>query len=188
MFNIVFNPSRTTSLHFITNTVSILIDRSYPIRLGIVPLVETEGARIARVFYYLTEKYGRVATMPFFDAVREPHLRRLPSLIILGRTRIGLVPRSGAIRSARRGGEGLSFDILAGGTSEVFEARINKARAYTQRLGTDAASSPNGHTFIKGTYYVLDDNFCCNPVSDRHFSKIRCWITRCWHLAIFVFV
>ncbi|KAH9015413.1 hypothetical protein EDB85DRAFT_817263 [Lactarius pseudohatsudake] len=68
MFNIVFDPSRTTSLHFITNTVSILIDRSYPIRLGIVPLVETEGARIARVFYYLTEKYGRVATMPFFDA------------------------------------------------------------------------------------------------------------------------
>ena len=54
-------------------------------------------------------------------------------------------------------GEAMSFDALTGGTSEVFEARINKARAYAQRLGTDSASSPNGHTFINGKYYPIDD-------------------------------
>ena len=54
-------------------------------------------------------------------------------------------------------GEAMSFDALTGGTSEVFEARIRKARAYAQRLGTDIASSPNGHTFINGKYYALDD-------------------------------
>ncbi|KAH9024388.1 UDP-glucose:glycoprotein glucosyltransferase-domain-containing protein [Lactarius pseudohatsudake] len=129
MFNVVFvfDLSRSASLHFITNTISMLIDRSYPIRLGIVPIVETEeGTRMARVFYYLTENYGRGATMRFFSTGGE---------------------------------EALSFDVLAGGISEVFEARINKARAYAQRLGTDAASSPNGHTFINGKYHALDDNF-----------------------------
>ena len=54
-------------------------------------------------------------------------------------------------------GEAMSFDALIGGTSEVFEARTRKARAYAQRLGTDTASSPNGHTFINGKYYALDD-------------------------------
>jgi len=54
-------------------------------------------------------------------------------------------------------GEAMSFEALVGGTSEDFEARISKARAYAQRLGTDAASSPNGHTFINGKYYALDD-------------------------------
>ncbi len=51
----------------------------------------------------------------------------------------------------------MSFDALVGGTSEDLEARISKARAYAQRLGTDAASSLNGHTFINGKYSALDD-------------------------------
>ena len=74
MFNVVFvlDLSRPASLHFILNTVSMLIDRSYPARVGLVPVVETEdGAKIARVFYYLTQNYGRVATIRFFRAVRE---------------------------------------------------------------------------------------------------------------------
>jgi UDP-glucose:glycoprotein glucosyltransferase len=54
-------------------------------------------------------------------------------------------------------GEAISFDSLVGGASEVFEAKISKARGYARRLGTDAASSPNGHIFINGKYYVLND-------------------------------
>ena len=34
----------------------MLIDRSYPARVGLVPVVETEdGAKIARVFYHLMQ-------------------------------------------------------------------------------------------------------------------------------------
>ena len=54
-------------------------------------------------------------------------------------------------------GEAMSFDALVGGTSEILEARISKARAYAQRLGTDVASSSTGHTFINGKYFALDD-------------------------------
>jgi UDP-glucose:glycoprotein glucosyltransferase len=51
----------------------MLIDRSYPTRIGFVPVVETEdGVKMARVFYYLTQNYGRLVTIRFFRGVREP--------------------------------------------------------------------------------------------------------------------
>jgi UDP-glucose:glycoprotein glucosyltransferase len=81
MFNIVsvLDLARPATWHFISNTIPMLINRSYPVRLGILPIVETEeGAKMARLFYYLTQDYGRVATMRFFGAVREPYLRLLP--------------------------------------------------------------------------------------------------------------
>ena len=78
---------------------------------------------------------------------------------------VRLVPCAGAIRSTRcsaseeihDGSELLSFDALVSGSSEVYEARISKARAYARRLGTDYASSPKGHIFINGKYYVIND-------------------------------
>ena len=57
----------------------------------------------------------------------------------------------------QEGGEPISFDALVSGSSDVFEERISKARAYAQRLGTDNASSAKGHIFINGKYYVIND-------------------------------
>lgn len=73
MYNavLVFDLARLSSLRFITNTLSLLIDRSFPVRLGIVPIVETdEGVKMAKMFYYLVQNYGRRATMGFFSSVR----------------------------------------------------------------------------------------------------------------------
>ena len=173
MFNVVFvlDLARPANLHFISSTFSMLINRSYPVRLGIVPIVETEeGAKMARVFYYLTQNYGRIATMRFFGAVREPYSRLLHSLIILRQildlrgerelldwSQVQAQFEALAANEDIKEGEAMSFDSLVGGTSEVFEAKISKARAYARRLGTDFASSPDGHTFINGKHYALDD-------------------------------
>ncbi len=51
----------------------------------------------------------------------------------------------------------MSFDALIGDTSGLFEEKITKARAYTQRLAADVVSSSNGHSFINGKYFPLDD-------------------------------
>ena len=68
---LVFDLARPSSLHFITNTLSMLIDHLYPVRFGIVPVVETdEGVKMAKVFYYLVQNYGRQKTMRFFSSVR----------------------------------------------------------------------------------------------------------------------
>src|SRR5579863_5882675 len=44
MYNVVlvFDLARPSSLHFITDTLSMLINHLYPVRFGIVPVVETE--------------------------------------------------------------------------------------------------------------------------------------------------
>jgi len=49
----------------------MLIDRLFPVRFGIVPIVETEDSvKMAKVFYYLVQNYGRRATMGFLGSVR----------------------------------------------------------------------------------------------------------------------
>ena len=73
MYNVVvvFDLSRPSGLRFITNTLSMLIDRLFPVRFGIVPIVETEDSvKMAKVFYYLVQNYDRRATMGFFGSVR----------------------------------------------------------------------------------------------------------------------
>jgi UDP-glucose:glycoprotein glucosyltransferase len=73
MFNavLVFDLARPSSLRFITDTLTMLIDRLFPVRFGIVPIVETEeGVKMAKVFYYLMQNYGRQRTMRFFASVR----------------------------------------------------------------------------------------------------------------------
>jgi UDP-glucose:glycoprotein glucosyltransferase len=73
MYNVVlvFDLARPSSLHFITHTLSMLIDHAYPVRFGIVPIVETEeGVMMAKVFYYMVQNYGRQKTMRFFDSIR----------------------------------------------------------------------------------------------------------------------
>jgi UDP-glucose:glycoprotein glucosyltransferase len=75
LFNVmvVLDLSRPESLHF---TISMLVDRSYPTRIGFVPIVETEDSmKMTRVFYYLTQNYGRLATIKFFRSVREACVR-----------------------------------------------------------------------------------------------------------------
>jgi len=47
-----------------------MIKRGFPIRIGVVPLVEFEDSkRMARVFYYLMQNYGYLPTMQYFREV-----------------------------------------------------------------------------------------------------------------------
>src|SRR6201996_7229612 len=73
MYNVILvvDLARPSSLRFITNTLSMLIDRLFPVRFGIIPIVESEeGVKMAKVFYYLVQNYGRRTTMGFFSTVR----------------------------------------------------------------------------------------------------------------------
>ncbi len=73
MYNVVvvFDLARPSSLRFITDTLSMLIDRLFPARIGIVPIVESEDSvKMTKIFYYLAQNYGRQMTMEFFGSVR----------------------------------------------------------------------------------------------------------------------
>ena len=68
----------------------------------------------------------------------------------------------------REGEEAVSFDGVLGSATNELETRFLKARMYAQRLGTTAASSPDGHIFINGKYHVAND-VCC------HAFVLRCY-------------
>ena len=53
-----------------------------------------------------------------------------------------------------------SFESVLGSATDELETKFSKARMYAQRLGTTAASSPDGHIFINGKYHVAND-VCC---------------------------
>jgi UDP-glucose:glycoprotein glucosyltransferase len=55
------------------------------------------------------------------------------------------------------GGEVMTFDSVVSGTTDEVETKLSKARTYAQRLDTTVTSSPEGHIFINGKYYVADD-------------------------------
>lgn len=56
--------------------------------------------------------------------------------------------------------EAMSFESIFGNATDEVETKLSKARLYAQRLGTTAASSPEGHIFINGKYHVAND-VCC---------------------------
>ena len=64
--------------------------------------------------------------------------------------------------------EATSFESVLGSATDELETRFSKARMYAQRLGTTAASSPDGHIFINGKYHVAND--VC------HALVLRCYI------------
>jgi len=168
---LVFDLARPSSLHFITNTLSMLIDHVYPVRFGVVPIVETEDSvKMAKVFYTLIQNYGRQATMRFFSSVHVmPFCHRFyscPFQIVDGldgptkQLDWSHVQKEFeallASEETKQGGQATTFDDVIGSASDELETKLSKAQMYAERLGTTVASSPDGHIFINGKYYVVD--------------------------------
>jgi UDP-glucose:glycoprotein glucosyltransferase len=55
--------------------------------------------------------------------------------------------------------EGLDTDLISiiSGKQDGTEEMIQRAQAYTARLGADLASAPQGHVFVNGKHFDLDD-------------------------------
>jgi UDP-glucose:glycoprotein glucosyltransferase len=186
MYNVVvvFDLSRPSGLRFITNTLSMLIDRLFPVRFGIVPIVETEDSvKMAKVFYYMVQNYDRRATMGFFGSVRTICLCHC----LLSFMSHKILDVSGAkeqvdwlhvqaqfealVTNEETSGEEevMSFESVLGSATDELQTKFSKARLYAQRLGTTAASAPDGHIFINGKYHVAND-VCCRTII------LRCYI------------
>jgi UDP-glucose:glycoprotein glucosyltransferase len=72
MFNIitVVDLTNTNVLGFVAGSVMNLINRGYPFRFGLVPIVETEDSlKMARLLYWVNDYYGTQTTMTFLRRV-----------------------------------------------------------------------------------------------------------------------
>ncbi|KAJ7513036.1 glycosyltransferase family 24 protein [Mycena galericulata] len=165
LFNtvLVLDLSQPTSLQTITGSVASIIARSFPFRFGIVPLTETEdGAKMARLFYYLVKNYGRKRTMGFLQQVLASFPRNgngQPFSWDAARAAFAeLVEEAPAPAPATEEGEAEvpDFDTIVRGDGD---SSLDKGRAYAERLGAGLAASEKGHAFVNGKHLEMDDNF-----------------------------
>ncbi|TBU43432.1 glycosyltransferase family 24 protein [Dichomitus squalens] len=159
MFNIVLavDLSRLSSVDFLATTVQALINRGLPFRWGVAPIVETEdGARMARLFYYLRENFGPQETFGFFYniAQRDQAFETLRPSVDWPNVRSvfkALLARQEELP------EGLETDLDT--ILEGTEGDLDKQRAYATRLSTKLSEAPQGHVFFNGKHFDLDDDF-----------------------------
>ena len=72
IFNIVtvVDLTNTNTLGFVSASVMNFINRGYPFRFGLVPVVETEGSlKMAKLLYWLNDTYGTQTAMMFLKRV-----------------------------------------------------------------------------------------------------------------------
>lgn len=114
MFNIVtvLDLTNTNALGFVSASVMNLINRGYPFRFGLVPIVETEGSlKMARLLYWLNDTYGTQMTMMFLKRVS-------PSGLIF--SVVGKLNRDFRCSSRSRiAGKPLSIGTSSGGNSKL---------------------------------------------------------------------
>ena len=166
IFNIitVLDLTNTNTLGFVSASVMNLIDRGYPFRFGLVPIVETEGSlKMARLLYWLNDAYGTKMTMMFFRRVSSqvsmsPVVRTLnrgfqvfyanaqqPSLNwnILRQEFAKLLIEEKPLKPVTE----TDFDFI---TTKSTEIPLEKIQQYTKRLGVSLDSTPGGEGFING--------------------------------------
>ncbi|PCH34985.1 glycosyltransferase family 24 protein [Wolfiporia cocos MD-104 SS10] len=162
VFNIVLvlDLSQSSSVHFLSVTVANILTRSFPFRWGIVPIVETEeGARMARLFYYLMEHFDRTKTMAFLKNISQADrpAESLKPTVDWGLVRAAfnyLLANSDPLD------ESIPTDldeILA--ENEHTNVVLDKARTYAERLGASLLAASQGHAFVNGKHFDLDDAF-----------------------------
>ncbi|KAI0696066.1 glycosyltransferase family 24 protein [Cytidiella melzeri] len=163
LFNVVLavDFSQSSSVSFISESVNMVINRGFPYRFGVVPLVETEhGTQMARLFYWLIEHVGRAKTMGFLSQISQAHL---PVEALTYNVDWKIVRSTFKAMMAERE-EDVDLDSIinpSAGAGEGDDA-IEKLRQYARRLGADLQSAPQGHAFVNGKHFDLNDEFLRN--------------------------
>ncbi|TCD67335.1 hypothetical protein EIP91_000256 [Steccherinum ochraceum] len=172
--------SQTSSLNFIGTAVDNIINRSFPFRFGVVPIVETEeGLQMARLFYWLIENVGREKTMQFIQRIGQvdvpPQFLTYHVQWPLVRSEFSAVLTSLTPEDVQP--DALSFDALKNtklddilkGTGTVgdtvvgaIESKVEKAKEYATRLGVSLEGGSQGSTFVNGKWFELNDEFLRN--------------------------
>ncbi|THH29185.1 hypothetical protein EUX98_g5002 [Antrodiella citrinella] len=176
IFNIVLavDLSQSSSLNFIGSAVNNIINRQFPFRFGVVPVVETEaGLQMASLFYWLVDNVGREKTMEFIQRIGQldtpPHLltfdvqwpvvRSEFKGLVSSLTSDDLQPTSLTLDVLKN----TNFDdVVLGKVVRGADVKLEKARSYATRLNLNLESASQGSAFVNGKWYELNDEFLRN--------------------------
>ncbi|KAG1823651.1 glycosyltransferase family 24 protein [Suillus subaureus] len=141
-----FSQPRFFSL--IANQVDTIVARGFPVRWGFVPVFagDGDGLKMARIIYYVAQKFSRPEVASFFRSLSTAHMQQnLPAL-------------SWSIVHATFNSLGTAdnFADIASGKVPSVEEALESARWWTRRLGV---SGKDGEGFVNGKWYEVGDNF-----------------------------
>ncbi|KAF9648458.1 glycosyltransferase family 24 protein [Thelephora ganbajun] len=160
IFNIItiVDITSTNALGFVSATIMNLINRGYPFRFGLIPIVETEGSlKMARLLYWLNDAYGtqmammflrRVSTLVFYANTQQTAL----DLDILKREFAKLLMEEKPLKAKTE----TDFDFI---TTKGTDIPLEKIQQYTKRLGISLGSTPDGEVFINGKPVQMSGQF-----------------------------
>ncbi|KAF9077351.1 glycosyltransferase family 24 protein [Rhodocollybia butyracea] len=167
LFNnvLVVDLSRSANLVFVAGTMHSIIERGFPFRFGVVPSVDTEdGAKMARLVYFLLDSWGRKITMHFLKRVAQPlAVPDAPASVEWSTVRYEWDSLMAAQANAGEPIEKttVEFDSVISGTNQQVKS-LDKLQEYTNRLSATLSAFPTGHGFVNGKHFVFDENFLRN--------------------------
>lgn len=139
---------------------------------------------MARLFFWLVEHVGREHTM---DLIRRISQVDRPVHLITPNVEWDLVRQEfkrtvqalGETSEAVTNGD---LDSILNEDTEETRVTFEKARSYARRLGADLTSASQGHTFVNGKHFNLDDvsiitankSLVFSLVSDFRNSSVIC--------------
>ncbi|KIJ15969.1 glycosyltransferase family 24 protein [Paxillus involutus ATCC 200175] len=156
LVNVIFvlDLSETRSLSLLGSLSETFVARGFPVRWGFIPDFQGDSLKMARLVYYLKQKYGRDRMMAFIQGISHTHAeRRLSSLSWQ------IVHETFNTLSA-----GDDFAAIARGDVPIIheatgEDVLVRAQRYARRLGVGLqGATGKGHAFVNGRYFPVDDN------------------------------
>ncbi|KAG0702039.1 glycosyltransferase family 24 protein [Suillus ampliporus] len=133
---------------FIASQVDGIVARGFPVSWGFVPVSadDGDGLKMARIIYYVAQKFDRSEMASFFRSLSTAHMQQQFSALSWG-----------AVHATFNalGAPDTFADIASGKVSSV-EGALESARRWTRRLGV---SGKDGEGFVNGRWYEVGDNF-----------------------------
>ncbi|KAH7018189.1 UDP-glucose:glycoprotein glucosyltransferase [Microdochium trichocladiopsis] len=136
VFNLVVpvDFSNPDDLTLVVEQLMSFIQRTLPVRFGLVPLTSTKDAEDqAKLAYYLLENYGLAAFMAYLqNSAAEPEISRSKQTANFAKAIDG--------RKLHEDSEALTMEEVLG--SENYNSQIQLAQRWVRRLGADSKTPP----------------------------------------------
>ncbi|KAF9239780.1 glycosyltransferase family 24 protein [Melanogaster broomeanus] len=154
--NVIFvlDLSQTRSLSLLSSLSDSFVARGFPVRWGFVPEGQGDSLKMARIVYYIKQKYGRDRMIDFIERISHSHSeRRLSSLSWQVVHEVFSALHAGDDFAAIAKGE---IPIIGVATGEDIVAQAQK---YARRLGVGVqGTAGKGHAFVNGRHIPVSDN------------------------------
>ncbi|KAG8807237.1 hypothetical protein FRC17_004564 [Serendipita sp. 399] len=154
--------SNRESLIWIFQHVSNIIERKFPFRWGIIPLVDTpEAAKAARIFYYVHKHYGAKEAMDYIRSLIAAQqegdtIDFLVANAFFNNLGLNVKP---LLKLELDPSVSHEYDIVVEGQEPHAIELLQNAKKWAERMDVKTQSGDLGHVFFNGRHYPLDATF-----------------------------